>query len=380
LNFSGSGQQVFVSIGSNEGDRRVLIKEAVVAVGQLAGTTIKSVSSIYLSEPVGADGQRWFLNCVLKIETHLEPIELLDGLELIEASMGRIFKGSNVPRTIDLDIILFGDLISHDERLTIPHPRMRFRRFVLEPLLEVAPDTVHPALGARIADLLSAVSAQDVVRAEPFAPRVSYRHIAVEGPIGVGKSSLAEKLAEYFGAKPVFEMSVENPFLADFYENPRKLAFSTQLFFLLSRLGISREAEREGHSMIVSDYLLEKDLLFSRLNLAGEELRLYNVVREQLGPGPGGPDLVIFLSADAETLFKRTRKRGRSSETGITEEYIAVVGQAYRDWFSKYDGGAALMINANDADLSKDEMAFGKLLWKISHPIKGRETFESSDG
>ncbi len=371
-------ERAFISAGSNDGDRRASLKAAVSEVGRVGGTIVKNVSSIYLSKPVGIGPTRWFLNCVLEVETDLGPLELLGRLEEIEASMGRAAKGLNAPRTIDLDLVLFGEAASDDPRLTIPHPRMAVRRFVLEPLSEIAPNAAHPALG-KIAELLPAVAGQEVVRVEPFDPPVSRRRIAVEGPIGAGKTSLAEKLAEYYGARPVHEMSVENPFLGPFYEEPRKFAFAAQLFFLLSRLGMSLEAEKAGVPT-VSDFHHDKDLLFSRMNLEGDELRLYNGVRGLLGPRPATPDLTIFLSADDETLFQRTKKRGRACETGITEKYVAEVSSAYRDWCSKYDGGPALMVNANDTDFADDETAFGKLLWRISRPINGREAFDPSDG
>lgn len=202
-------------------------------------------------------------------------------------------------------------------------------------------------------------------------------YIAIEGPIGVGKSSLTLKLANHFGAQTIMEKVEENPFLAGFYKDRRQYAFQAQMFFLLSRHKQLTEANQVDlfQQMVVSDYMLEKDQLFALINLDSEEFKLYNEIYELLLARLAKPDLVIFLSADTETLIRRIGKRGRNFEAGIAEKYIEEVNEAYHRWFFHYDAGPSLQVNTSGIDFVENEEDFIKLLEKISRPIQGREFF-----
>ncbi|MBI5636874.1 MAG: deoxynucleoside kinase [Nitrospinae bacterium] len=207
----------------------------------------------------------------------------------------------------------------------------------------------------------------------PRAPN----YIAIEGPIGVGKSSLTLKLAGHFGAQTIMEKVEENPFLSGFYKDRRQYAFQAQMFFLLSRQKQLQEANQVNlfQKMVVADYMLEKDRLFALLNLDSEEFKLYNEIYGLLLARLVKPDLVIFLSADTDTLVRRIGKRGRNFEAGIEEKYIAEVNEAYHRWFFHYDAGPSLQVNTSGIDFVENEQDFIKLLEKISRPVKGREFF-----
>jgi deoxyadenosine/deoxycytidine kinase/7,8-dihydro-6-hydroxymethylpterin-pyrophosphokinase len=328
---------------------------------------------------VGVKNGRWFLNAVMLVRTNIAPADLLSRLEEIENTFGRKGKGEKTNRTLDLDIILFGDFSISDSRLTVPHKEMCDRKFVLAPLAEIAPDAVHPVTGEPISKLLKSVQSQKAVMVEPFNNSVDYRHIVVEGPIGVGKTSLVEKLAAYFGAGVVLELATENPFLEGFYQDPAKFALPAQLFFLASRLRHLQDAEKGGLKKIVADYAPDKDLLFARLNLSGEELKLYNEIRSSTAYKPPTPDLVIFLSADDDKLLGRIKNRGRACEKGIAEKYVGSVNHAYKDWSANYEGSPSLVVETNETDFGGDPEAFGKLLWRISRPIKGRAVFNPAE-
>lgn len=202
-------------------------------------------------------------------------------------------------------------------------------------------------------------------------------YIVVEGPIGVGKTSLANKLAERFGAQAILEKVDENPFLPGFYQDAEKNAFSAQMFFLLSRFRQLREANQVElfRQKVVADYLLEKDRLFAALNLDSEEFKMYNELHGLLEPKLARPGLVIFLTADSETLAGRIRKRGRKYEHGMSGKYIEEVNKAYHRWFFGYTAGPALQVNTSEIDFVENEGDFQKLLEKISRPIQGREFF-----
>jgi deoxyadenosine/deoxycytidine kinase len=175
-----------------------------------------------------------------------------------------------------------------------------------------------------------------------------YRYIAVDGPIGAGKTSLARRLAERLDGEPVLERPDDNPFLPRFYENMTRHALPTQLFFLFQRVTQLRELAQPGlfSGITVADFLLEKDPLFAQLTLAGDELSLYRQIYAALSPQAPRPDLVIYLHAEVDTLFERVRKRELDYEAPISREYLAALADAYARFFYHYTGAPLLVVNS----------------------------------
>ena len=163
-----------------------------------------------------------------------------------------------------------------------------------------------------------------------------YRYVVVEGPIGVGKTSLTRRLAEHSGATMLLEKPEENPFLARFYENPARHALPTQLFFLFQRINEVRELTQMDLFQLstVSDYCFEKDKLFARLNLSDDEFALYQEIYRTLAPQAPTPDLIIYLQASPSTLIERVHKRAVDYERPIMDNYLAKLAQAYSDFFT----------------------------------------------
>jgi deoxyadenosine/deoxycytidine kinase len=191
----------------------------------------------------------------------------------------------------------------------------------------------------------------------PKERRKRPRYIAVEGPIGAGKSSLAEILADELGARLVCENSGENPFLGSFYKDPKRFALSTQLFFLLQRYGQQSEFLQGGlfeQGGVVSDYFFAKDRLFATLNLSPEELALYDRVYQALRPRVTAPDLVIYLQARTDVLLARIDKRGRPEEKTIRPDYVREVARAYAEFFYNYGDGPLLIVDASEIDFVND--------------------------
>jgi deoxyguanosine kinase len=187
----------------------------------------------------------------------------------------------------------------------------------------------------------------------PRQPRKRSRYIAVEGPIGAGKSSLAELLAAELGARLVRENPGENPFLASFYKDPKRFALSTQLFFLLQRYGQQAEFLQGGlfeQGGLVSDYLFAKDRLFATLTLSSEEMALYDRVYQALRPRVATPDLVVYLQARTDVLLARIDRRGRPEEKLIRPEYLREVASAYAEFFFNYVDSPLLIIDASEID------------------------------
>ncbi|RMG21397.1 MAG: deoxynucleoside kinase [Deltaproteobacteria bacterium] len=193
------------------------------------------------------------------------------------------------------------------------------------------------------------------------------RYIVVEGPIGVGKTTLTRALAKRFQGRCVFEIVEENPFLADFYTDRDKYAFQTQLFFLLSRFKQQEQLAQQDlfAQTTVSDYLFAKDRIFAGLTLSGDELALYERIFEALGPRVPRPDLVVYLQAEIGTLLERIKERGRPFERNFDVRYLKALCEAYNDFFFRYDETPLLVVNTTDLNLRDSEEALDGLIKEI---------------
>jgi deoxyadenosine/deoxycytidine kinase len=216
-------------------------------------------------------------------------------------------------------------------------------------------------------------------------------HIAVEGPIGVGKTSLAELLAERFNARLILEDPEYNPFLPDFYKNRKRFAFQTQIFFLMSRYTqmqqltqifflMSRYTQMQQlthHDLFsqcsVSDYLFDKDELFARLNLSENELALYQTVASVLKKNIAAPDMVIYLTASVDTMIQRIKKRGRPFEKGFDKAYLEDLCEIYSDFFFIYNNTPLLVVNTDNIDFSADMDKLEYVIERISTKREGTE-------
>jgi deoxyadenosine/deoxycytidine kinase len=193
---------------------------------------------------------------------------------------------------------------------------------------------------------------------------MEHRYIVVEGPIGVGKTSLAQRLAQWFGGRTVLEVVEENPFLASFYQERQKYAFQTQLFFLLSRFKQQQELFQQDlfRAVTISDYLFAKDRIFASLTLDRNELTLYDRVFEALGTRVARPDLVIYLQARLDVLLARIRRRGREFERKFDPAYLEEVVKGYNEYFFHYSDSPLLVINTSDIDFVNDEADLENLI------------------
>lgn len=201
--------------------------------------------------------------------------------------------------------------------------------------------------------------------------------IVVEGPIGVGKTTLARKLAQSFSSELLLEGADENPFMTKFYENPRSAALPTQLFFLLQRAQQMQELRQDDmfSPVRVADFLIEKDRLFAELTLDDDELKLYEQVYEQLTFDVPVPDLVIYLQAPVEVLLDRISNRGIRHERLIEAGYLKRISDAYVDFFYHYDDAPLLIVNAADIDVANNEKDYEQLLERLQTIKNGRHFY-----
>ena len=204
-----------------------------------------------------------------------------------------------------------------------------------------------------------------------------YRYIVVEGPIGVGKTSLARRLARHCGASEMMERPDENPFLARFYADPKHNALPTQLFFLFQRVNeVSQLAQMDlFQSRTVSDYLFDKDMLFARLNLSDDEFALYQNVYKNVAPQAPAPDLVIYLQASPERLSERVRRRAIDYERMIADSYLERLVRGYSDFFYHYDAAPVLIVNSENLNLVDNDEHYELLLQRIENMRGAKEFF-----
>jgi deoxyguanosine kinase len=208
-------------------------------------------------------------------------------------------------------------------------------------------------------------------RGHPFGP---HRYVVVEGPIGVGKTTLVHRLERHTNARLMLEIFEENPFLADFYQDRGKYAFQTELFFLLSRFRQQQDITQQSlfSDVTLSDYLFHKNLIFSGLTLSDAEWQLYLDVFEALSPRVLNPDIVVVLDAPLDCLLGRIEKRGRSYEKDFDAGYLEELVIRYRREFQLYSKAPVLVVKTGEIDFSRDDEAVEWLAEEISMHTEGR--------
>lgn len=199
------------------------------------------------------------------------------------------------------------------------------------------------------------------------------RYIAIEGVIGAGKSSLARKLADQLSANLIMEEFDENPFLEKFYDDRKRFAFQTQMFFLINRFKQQQQLNQQDlfAKYMVSDYIFEKDKIFAYLNLSGEELKLYETIFPLLERDIPKPDLVIFLQSGLDRLVENIKTRGRKFERNLTRAYLSELSEAYNNFFFKYNNTPLLIVNTSEIDFVNREEDFDELFSQVFREDRG---------
>jgi len=212
---------------------------------------------------------------------------------------------------------------------------------------------------------------------EKIQTSVAPGFIVIEGPIGVGKTTLASKLASSFGSDLLLEAAIDNPFLEKFYEDQKTAALPTQLFFLLQRARQLKAMKQEDmfNPVRVADFLIEKDRLFAELTLDNDELDLYEQVYTSLTIDIPRPDLVVYLQAPVEVLLKRIQKRGLKNERFIEAAYLQRLSDSYIQFFYQYNNAPLLIVNAADIDFAHNDDDYGLLYQQIIEVKTGRHYF-----
>lgn len=317
----------FLSLGGNLDDRLEIINAATEAVGKI-GTLLKT-SAIYETAAWGSLSEKKYLNRVVKILTPLNAEELLAQILRIEEQAGRKRKGHQYSdRILDIDILFFNDETIETKNLTVPHPRLHLRKFILVPLCDIDKKFKHPVLQKSAKTLLS--KCRDELSVTEFEQNTKLRYICIEGNIGSGKSTLAKALSKTWGALFVPEIFEQNHLLQLFYSDPRPYAFSMENAFLVNRFQQITDLVVPSKKLVISDYTFFKGLYYAKMNLPENEYKIYKKHYKTLLDLLPPPDLIIYLDTSTENLLENIEKRGRSYEQKIKPTYLTKLERNYK--------------------------------------------------
>ncbi len=362
------------SLGSNLGDRKTLLQKAIYMLAERLGT-IEKISAVYQTPAWGFKGED-FYNCCISITTEKNPELIMDTIEAVEGQLGRErYQDNNYhSRTIDVDLLFLDDMILNTERLILPHPHIHKRKFVLEPLLDIADNFVDPILKEDIKTLIekceddSKLTKTDVrLYKDPQLNYGGIRHLVIEGNIGAGKTSLAQKLSKDFNAKLIEEEFKDNPLLELFYKDPKKYAYDLEVSFLEDRYQQYHEHihhHKEEDGLLISDYDLKKSLIFASITLDQEDYFNYKSLFELKHQQLRAADVYLYLDQPTDRLMKNIAKRGRPYEQTIKAEYLEQIASAYQDYF-KSSTHPILRVDASQMDFLNSEEDYRELLKKL---------------
>ncbi|KPK43500.1 MAG: hypothetical protein AMJ65_05585 [Phycisphaerae bacterium SG8_4] len=337
----------YIGLGSNLGDRKSYIDNALKMLSASGQIELGPVSEIIETEPLGKVDQPRYLNAVAELKTTLCAEDLHGTLAGIEASLGRVRQPRWSSRTIDLDLLLFGPGTIDSPDLTVPHPQMHLRSFVLRGLCALDGDLIHPVLKEPVAELARRLGGSDFAL-DSNLPQL----VAVAGNIGAGKTTLAKKLASKLGSGVLFEAYDTNPFLPKVYAGSKELALDSQLYFLTSRLKqLDLDALTPGR-LCVSDYVFDKELIYARVLLDSQQLELYEEIYHRLAVKVASLKLVIFMCDSAQNCLQRVHNRNRPYEQQIALPFLEALGSDYEQLFSDWKVSPIIRVpKAEDADV-----------------------------
>jgi 2-amino-4-hydroxy-6-hydroxymethyldihydropteridine diphosphokinase len=331
----------YIGLGSNLGDRERTIRAALAMLGGNGSIEVTRISDLQETVPLGQKAQPNYLNGVAEVRTKLGPPELLERLKAVEAALGRQPHGKWDSRPIDLDLLLYGSQIVREKELTVPHPDMHLRAFVLDGLCQLNPDLIHPLLKEPVSELSQRVDGGNFVL-NPEAPQL----ISVAGVIGVGKTTLARKLGDVLQAPVLPEPYDTNPFLQEVYAGKCELALDSQLYFLVHR---SRQLDREvlpPGRIAITDYVFEKEMIYARRLLNPMQLELYESIYPPFAQRVTTPALVVYLHDTPAHCLERIHRRQRPYEQGVSLEFLEALDRDYQCLFAHWKACPVIRVPA----------------------------------
>lgn len=367
-------QTVYIALGSNQGARFDFLQKAVEKIQQKTGDVIK-VSRVYETPAWGFEGKA-FLNACIAVSSRFEPAEIMLQLLDIEKKLGRERKAVEAysDRPIDLDIILIEEEVIETQLLTVPHPSMENRNFVLAPLADIASEVKHPLKNVKIKSLFEAAGneglqlfPEELKLPEKFSFS-GFNYIAVEGNIGAGKTSFSTMVSQDFNAKLILERFKDNPFLPKFYEDQNRYAFPLEMSFLADRYHqLSDDLAQYDlfKDFVISDYDVFKSLIFAKITLHEEEYSLYQKLFHLMYKELVKPDLYVYLYQNTERLLENIKKRGRDYEQNIEADYLANINRSYLTFIKSQPRLNVKIIDISELDFVNNREDYLSLLHEI---------------
>ena len=361
---------IFIGLGGNLGDRKTLLLRARQRIDECVGSVLQT-APFYETAAWGVTDQPDYLNTVVEIESDLPPESILRKLLAIETELGRERAERWGSRTVDLDLLFDNDRILTTDFLTLPHPRLHLRNFVLRPMCDLAPDFVHPILQRSVQELLT--DSPDTSPVRPFDELI-HSYLVIEGNIGAGKTTLSRMLSEDFGTKLILEEFSDNPFLAHFYENPERYALTVELFFTTERHKQLREHLAQTDLFqrgTIADYTFPKTQIFANINLKDDELQLFQRLYRIMNATFPLPDLLVYLHRSTADLRRNIERRGRGYEQSITEDYLERVQRSYFDYFRVASTQLpVLIIDVEQNSFWEDATGYERLRGLVNRPYE----------
>mgnify|MGYP005988031019 CR=1 FL=1 len=369
-------QKIFISLGTNEGNRLQNLQKAIDVLHEEVGS-ILTISPVYETSSWGFESED-FLNCCVGLTSSLSPEDLLVAFKRIEKSFGRKDKigDSYQARVIDIDILFYENEIINKENLQVPHVGLTERRFVLQPLFDIASDYTHPKLNRTIKELLelcpdtSKVIMYSGKLDNPFNVHMfsKFNFIAIEGNIGSGKTTLAKMIAQDFNAKFILERFADNAFLPKFYEDQSRFAFPLEMSFLADRYKqLSDDISQYDlfKEFVVADYHISKSLTFAKVTLPEDEFALYRKFFNVIYKDMHQPDVYVYLYQNTERLLKNIKKRGRDYEQNIQPDYLEKINKGYVEFIKSQPNLNVKIIDVSDLDFVQNRSDYLEVLKEI---------------
>lgn len=367
-------RNTYLSLGSNQGDKLTYLQQAVDLIAKQLGSVIV-ISPIYQTASFGFEADD-FYNICLQLRTNYKPEQLLQKILAIETALGRKRKLSNAyeSRHIDIDLLLYENKSLQTKNLTLPHPEILKRAFVLKPLSDIAPEIIHTQTNKTINEHAKAcidpsrVEKINTTLKKPYSISENYNYIAIEGNIGAGKTTLSSMLADQYNAKQVLERFADNPFLPQFYKDKDRFAFPLEMSFLADRYQqLSDDLAQFDlfKSFIISDYYIFKSLIFAQVTLANDEYALYRRVFDIMYKEITKPDLYIYLYQNTDRLLENIKKRGRDYEQNIEASYLDKIHKGYANFVQSEQTLNTLVIDVSELDFVSNPEDYHVIIQKI---------------
>jgi deoxyguanosine kinase len=339
----------YIGLGGNLGDRQDHIRNALRMLAENKHIDVARVSDVVETAALAQTNQPKYLNAVAEIKTSLSAEDLYKTLADIETGLGRVRDEKWSPRTIDLDLLLFGREVISTPDLTVPHRQMHLRSFVLRGLCQLNGDLLHPVLKESVNELANRLGGLDFAP-DPNLPQL----VSIAGIIGVGKTTLTKKLSNSLGCKILLEPYDTNPFMPDVYAGKTELALDSQLYFLTGRAGQLNHNTLAPRQIVVSDYIFDKELIYARRLLDAQQLALYEGIYPPSAAKVVAPVLVIYMQGSPQECLERIHRRNRPYEQEIELQFLEALDCDYQQLFADWKTCPVIRISMSQFDCTQD--------------------------